>query len=108
MEGSTKINTNAVAQHEFDILGGVVYIIVLLLEIGIILSHLVWLFRSRDVRAAAAAEEKTFDDILQEKAKARESWKFSERAFDCSFGFGRGAAKDDEGESGREGGVIRK
>ncbi|KFZ09703.1 hypothetical protein V502_08547 [Pseudogymnoascus sp. VKM F-4520 (FW-2644)] len=70
-----------VAQREFDILGGVLYIAVIILELGILGSHAIWLVRTRRVRRAAALEGKTFDIILEEKAHAGIPWKFSERRF---------------------------
>jgi len=41
-----------VAQHTFDYLGGVLYLVVILLESGIFISHWVWLFRTRKQRKA--------------------------------------------------------
>ncbi|KFY50650.1 hypothetical protein V495_00137 [Pseudogymnoascus sp. VKM F-4514 (FW-929)] len=70
-----------VAQHEFDILGGVLYIAVIILELGILISHAIWLVRTRSVRRAAALEGKTFDDVRGEKEHAGTPWKFSERRF---------------------------
>ena len=53
----------------------------MILELGILASHAIWLLRTRHVRRAAAAEGKTFDDILNEKAHAGTPWKFAERRF---------------------------
>ncbi|KAK4145297.1 uncharacterized protein C8A04DRAFT_10661, partial [Dichotomopilus funicola] len=77
-----------VAQNRFDVLGGVLYIICCILEIGIFSSHLVWLARTRKIRKAAAAEGKTFDAIAAEheargipfKFAERKSWKEERRA----------------------------
>ncbi|KAK4117444.1 hypothetical protein N656DRAFT_804157 [Canariomyces notabilis] len=55
-----------VAQETFDILGGVLYIVCCVLEIGIFLSHLVWLARTYKIRKIAAAHGKTFDDLAGE------------------------------------------
>lgn len=41
-----------VAQHTFDYLGGVLYLVVIILESGIFISHWVWLFRTRRQRKA--------------------------------------------------------
>lgn len=57
------------------------------------------------MRRAAAAEEKSFDDVLQEKAEAGEKWKFADRTFDFSFGLRRGGKEEEEGEVDREGPV---
>ncbi|KFY10753.1 hypothetical protein V492_04866, partial [Pseudogymnoascus sp. VKM F-4246] len=80
------------AQHEFDILGGILYIAVIILELGIFASHAIWLLRTRHVRREAAAEGKTFDDVLVEKADAGIPWKFSERHFrlKCATKGGKG------------------
>ncbi|KFY18955.1 hypothetical protein V491_04647, partial [Pseudogymnoascus sp. VKM F-3775] len=69
------------AQNEFDILGGVLYIAVIILELGILGSHWVWLLRTLRIRRAAVLEGKTFDDVLEEKARAGEAWDFAERRF---------------------------
>ncbi|KAI1749802.1 PQ loop repeat-domain-containing protein [Xylaria castorea] len=68
-----------VAQHTFDILGGVMYIVCILLEIGIFASHLTWLFRTRRIRSAAKLNEKTFDDVLVEHEQQGLPFKFAER-----------------------------
>lgn len=49
------------------------------LEIGIFTSHLVWLARTRRIRKDAAAEGKTFDDILAEYEERGVPFKFAER-----------------------------
>ncbi|PWW74144.1 PQ-loop-domain-containing protein [Tuber magnatum] len=62
-----------VAQHTFDYLGGVLYLVVILLESGIFISHWVWLFRTRKQRKAekeatpaeAAALPASVDEKLQ-------------------------------------------
>ncbi|KAL5349776.1 hypothetical protein ACLOAV_004808 [Pseudogymnoascus australis] len=82
-----------VAQREFDILGGILYIVVIILELGILGSHGIWLVRTRRVRSDAASEGKTFDEILEEKAHAGTPWKFSERRFRP-----KGARKGDKGK----------
>ncbi|KAI0466221.1 PQ loop repeat-domain-containing protein [Xylaria cf. heliscus] len=68
-----------VAQHTFDILGGVMYIICILLEIGIFTSHLIWLFRTRQVRSTAKLNGKTFDDVMAEHEQHRLPFRFAER-----------------------------
>jgi hypothetical protein len=55
-----------VAQNTFDILGGVLYIICVFLEAGIFISHLIWMFRTRRIRAQAKEEGKTFDELIEE------------------------------------------
>ncbi|KAH8200413.1 hypothetical protein TruAng_005442 [Truncatella angustata] len=68
-----------VAQNTFDILGGVLYIVCFVLELGIFLSQIIWLLRTRKVRKEAAAEGKTFDAILVECEEAGTPFRFAER-----------------------------
>ncbi|KAI0837080.1 hypothetical protein F5Y06DRAFT_91645 [Hypoxylon sp. FL0890] len=67
------------AQNTFDVLGGVLYIVCIILETGIFLSHIIWLLRTRKLRKEAAAEGKTFDDIAAEHEEQGMSFKFAER-----------------------------
>ncbi|KKZ63678.1 hypothetical protein EMCG_01985 [[Emmonsia] crescens] len=57
----------------FDILGGVVYIVVLLLELGIFTSHIIWRFRFRELRKAAKASGMSVDELLEPKMNASRS-----------------------------------
>jgi hypothetical protein len=90
-----------VAQNTFDVLGGVLYIVwyvhlvdavvsppfyiklltpgSCLLEIGIFLSHGIWLLRTYKLRMEAAAQGKTFDDIAAEHEEQGLPFKFAER-----------------------------
>ncbi|KAL9120732.1 MAG: hypothetical protein Q9187_002711 [Circinaria calcarea] len=52
-----------VAQHTFDVLGGVVYIVCLVLEAGIFISHGLWLLRTHGLRKRAKLEGVKFDDL---------------------------------------------
>lgn len=52
-----------VAQEHFDILGGVLYNGVIILEAGIFISHVIWLFRTRELRKRAKLEGIHFDDL---------------------------------------------
>ncbi|OJD11047.1 hypothetical protein AJ78_08105 [Emergomyces pasteurianus Ep9510] len=56
-----------VVEGTFDILGGIVYIVVLLLELGIFTSHIIWRFRFRELRKAAKASGMSIDDFLELK-----------------------------------------
>ncbi|KAI1137292.1 hypothetical protein F5Y05DRAFT_419723 [Hypoxylon sp. FL0543] len=69
------------AQNSFDVLGGVLYIVCIILETGIFLSHIIWIFRTRRLRKEAAAEGKTFDDIAAEYAEQGVPFKFAERKY---------------------------
>jgi hypothetical protein len=71
-------------QNTFDILGGVLYILCVLMEGAIFLSHLIWLFRTREIRAQANAEGKTFDDIAEESRQQGVEFKFAERKIHSS------------------------
>ncbi|KUJ09837.1 PQ-loop-domain-containing protein [Mollisia scopiformis] len=68
-----------VAQNTFDVLGGVLYIICVILEAGIFVCHLIWMFRTRKIRAHAKSEGKTFDDIAKECEEQDGEFKFAER-----------------------------
>ncbi|KAI0204405.1 PQ loop repeat-domain-containing protein [Astrocystis sublimbata] len=68
-----------VAQHTFDVLGGVMYIICIVLEIGIFSSHLIWLCRTRHTRKAAKCDGKTFDDVMFEHQQQGLPFVFAER-----------------------------
>ncbi|KAI1492929.1 PQ loop repeat-domain-containing protein [Biscogniauxia mediterranea] len=67
------------AQNSFDVLGGVMYIICILLEIGIYLSHIIWLLRTRKIRQEAKEQGKTIDDVIAEHEEQGTEFKFSER-----------------------------
>lgn len=68
-----------VAQTEFDVLGGVLYIICCALEAGIFASHIIWRLRTRKIRKEAKAQGKTFDDIAAEHEERGIPFKFAER-----------------------------
>ncbi|KZF22967.1 hypothetical protein L228DRAFT_268333 [Xylona heveae TC161] len=59
-------------QHTFDILGGILYIVCMLLEIGIFLSHGIWLIRTRKLRHEAKLSGKSIDEILDERQHGNE------------------------------------
>ncbi|KAK3906600.1 hypothetical protein C8A05DRAFT_11673, partial [Staphylotrichum tortipilum] len=86
-----------VVQNTFDVLGGVLYIICCLLELGIFASHLIWLFRTREIRKAAAAEGKTFDNIAAEHETQGTPFKFAERK-----GWRRGGSSEEKAGTGAE------
>ncbi|KAJ5992725.1 hypothetical protein N7451_008449 [Penicillium sp. IBT 35674x] len=52
------------AQGSFDILGGVMYILVVVLEGGIYISHIVWRIRYRKLRKEAKMRGMSIDDLL--------------------------------------------
>ncbi|RHZ74280.1 hypothetical protein CDV55_108876 [Aspergillus turcosus] len=52
------------AQGTFDILGGIMYIIVVILEAGIYVSHIVWRIRYRKLRKEAKAAGVSIDEML--------------------------------------------
>lgn len=68
-----------VAQNTFDVLGGVLYIICCFLELGIFTSHIIWMIRTRKMRKAAAAEGKTFDDLVAEHEARGEPFHWADR-----------------------------
>jgi len=56
-------------QHTFDALGSSVYIIAIVMELGIVASHFIWLFRVRDTRRKAGKAGKSYDDYLQSQKR---------------------------------------
>ncbi|KAJ5353937.1 hypothetical protein N7541_006501 [Penicillium brevicompactum] len=52
------------AQGSFDILGGIMYILVVVLEAGIYTSHIVWRIRYRRLRQEAKASGQSIDEFL--------------------------------------------
>ncbi|KAJ5191252.1 uncharacterized protein N7498_010237 [Penicillium cinerascens] len=52
------------AQGTFDILGGILYILVVVLESGIYVSHIVWRIRYRKIRKEAKITGRSIDDVL--------------------------------------------
>ncbi|KAJ5264942.1 PQ loop repeat protein, partial [Penicillium chrysogenum] len=52
------------AQGAFDILGGTIYILVVVLEGGIYISHIAWRIRYRNLRKEAKETGKSIDDLL--------------------------------------------
>ncbi|KAJ5495140.1 membrane protein [Penicillium diatomitis] len=53
------------AQGSFDILGGIMYILVVVLEAGIYISHLIWRFRYRQLRKEAKMSGRSIDELLE-------------------------------------------
>ncbi|KAJ5179815.1 PQ loop repeat protein [Penicillium capsulatum] len=53
------------AQGSFDVLGGIMYIVVVLLEMGIYTSHIVWRIRYRKVRREAKLSGRSLDELLE-------------------------------------------
>ncbi|PWY94990.1 PQ loop repeat protein [Aspergillus sclerotioniger CBS 115572] len=54
-----------VAQGSFDILGGVMYLVVVGLEIGIYTSHIIWRVRFREARKEAKLTGKPIEEVLK-------------------------------------------
>ncbi|KAJ6022000.1 hypothetical protein N7540_007504 [Penicillium herquei] len=52
------------AQGSFDILGGIMYILVVVLEAGIYISHIAWRIRYRKLRKEAKASGMSIDEFL--------------------------------------------
>lgn len=53
-----------VAQNTFDVLGGGLYLVNMVLEMGIIISQLIWLWRVRHVRREAKKAGMTYDEYV--------------------------------------------
>jgi hypothetical protein len=67
-----------------------------ILELGIFLSHIIWRIRTRKMRKAAAADGKTFDDLLAEHEERGEAFKWADR----KFRKGKKAAQTSDEETG--------
>jgi hypothetical protein len=52
-----------VAQYEFDIMFGIMYALCCTIEMSVVSSQLIWLFRTRHIRKRANEAGKTFDDF---------------------------------------------
>lgn len=52
-----------ITQKTFDPLGGSLFIICMLIEGGIFISHCIWLYRTRRLRAIAKATGQDFDEM---------------------------------------------
>ncbi|KAK0513473.1 hypothetical protein JMJ35_004459 [Cladonia borealis] len=57
-----------IAQNTFDPLGGCLFIVCVVIEGGIFVSHGTWLIRTRKLRAKAKAAGCTFDDLPESEA----------------------------------------
>lgn len=51
-----------IAQSEFDVLFGTMYALCCAIEMSMVVSHLIWRVRTRDIRKMAGASGKTFDE----------------------------------------------
>ncbi|KAJ5573991.1 uncharacterized protein N7459_008418 [Penicillium hispanicum] len=63
------------AQGTFDILGGIMYILVVVLESGIYISHIVWRIRYRALRREAKATGKSIEELLDSEAYDRKGFR---------------------------------
>ena len=52
-----------VAQYEFDVMFGTMYALCCTIEMSVVASQLIWLFRTRNIRKRAKEAGKTFDDF---------------------------------------------
>jgi Na+-transporting methylmalonyl-CoA/oxaloacetate decarboxylase gamma subunit len=86
------------------VLGGVLYILCVLIEAVIFISHLIWRFRTRKIRAQAKSEGKTFDDISEEYKRENIEFRFAEREVKLPF-FSRKREAPDSIETGDSLGV---
>ncbi|CAJ2503699.1 Uu.00g110930.m01.CDS01 [Anthostomella pinea] len=71
-------STRAVVHREARILGTAVYAISLVLEIGFLISHLIWKLRTRKVSSLAKTLGITFDELWDEYAELGEPFPFVE------------------------------
>ena len=57
-----------VAQNTFDPLGGCLFIVCIFIEGGIFVSHGIWFFRTRKLRASAKAAGQDFDELPESES----------------------------------------
>jgi len=67
-----------VAQNTFDYLGGSLYIVCLFLELGIFISQVLWLYRTRKIRHLAKKCGKTYDEYIAEANYREPNWQVTE------------------------------
>ncbi|KAK2786358.1 hypothetical protein FQN51_003615 [Onygenales sp. PD_10] len=60
------------AEGTFDIMGGILYIIVLVLEVGIFASHIVWRVRFRGLRKEAKEAGVSVDEVIERRGREKE------------------------------------
>ena len=60
-------------QNTWDKFGGATYIIVMILEIGLVLIQLSWVWRKRDIIRAARAEGKTYDEYVAAMSSSKDT-----------------------------------
>ncbi|KAK2776505.1 hypothetical protein FQN53_002676 [Emmonsiellopsis sp. PD_33] len=60
------------AEGTFDIMGGILYIIVLVLELGIFASHIVWRVRFRGLRKEAKEAGVSVDEVIERRGREKE------------------------------------
>jgi hypothetical protein len=63
----------------------VLYILCVFIEGGIFISHLIWRFRTRKIRAEAKEKGKTFDDIAEECRRENVEFQWTEREVRLPF-----------------------
>jgi hypothetical protein len=66
----------------------VLYTLCVFIEGGIFISHLIWRFRTRKIRAQAKSDGKSFDDVVEECSRENTEFPFAEREVKLPF-FGR-------------------
>ncbi|KAF3480091.1 uncharacterized protein GIQ15_05438 [Arthroderma uncinatum] len=59
------------AEGTFDVLGGVLYITLLVLELGIMTSHIIWRARNRNLLGEARSKGLSVDELLDGRRPAR-------------------------------------
>ncbi|RAO68778.1 uncharacterized protein BHQ10_004790 [Talaromyces amestolkiae] len=60
------------AQGTFDILGGILYLVVFLAEVGLFTSHVIWRLRHRQIVREAKESGKSVEELLAEKEDGRD------------------------------------
>ena len=61
-------------QNSFDILGSVLYCVIIVLEVGMFVSHWVWMFRFRGVRQEAKRTGKSMEEVASQPMEKESVW----------------------------------
>ena len=66
-----------VAQNTFDLIGGVLYAGCAAIEIGIVVSQLIWLFRTRAIRSRAKNAELSWEEFPEAQQWEDRRWRLN-------------------------------
>ena len=70
-------SARSVAQNTFDLIGGVLYAACAAIEISIVLSQLIWLFRTRAIRKRAKNAELSWEEFSEAQEWEDKRWRLN-------------------------------